>query len=228
MTSPPPPPRANRAPRLALLGGVGFLVIGGLVALVVLVPGHEPSPPAPSTTPPATAPSEASPTVSSSSASISSTAPASPSPVPSLGGLVVPSGDPQAALKASIAAAFVAFNDVVNDMSTTKTADFTPLTEVAADPLYTAMEDGIVKLYNQGELEQGRATLSNLTIKDIGPDGASATLTACADVSHTRTINATTGVPVGPAGSPRIVDAATLRIRDGRWKVTGLTHPGVC
>lgn len=233
MTSPPPlePPPGNRALRIALLAATAVIVVAGLVAIVVLVPGHKSS----RTTAKATTASASTQHASPSQASSPRTSPSSlpdtgPSPVSSLGGLVVPSGDPQAARKKAIASAFVAFNNVVNDMSTTKTANFTRLTQVAADPLLPAMEDGIAKLYGEGWIAQGRSTLSNLTIQSIAPDGQSATLTACADISHTHTVNAKTGATIAPsvAPSPRIIDAGTLRIRDGRWKVTGLTHPGTC
>ena len=230
MTSPPlpGPGGGNRTLRVALLAAVAVAVIGALVAIVVLVTERKSSPSAakqPSPTPSIATPSTGnslSPTPSSAAATTD------PSAGASLGGLVVSSKDPQVALKTAIATAFLRYNDVVNNMVTTKTQNFGPLYDVAADPLYTAIEEGILQLYSKGNLEKGRTGISQLAITSISSDGQSASLTACADLSGQQTINASTGAVVGSSGNQRIVDDVTMRVRDGRWKTTGLTHPASC
>ena len=229
MTSPPPlQPRTNRALRLALLAAAAAaVVIAVLVAIVVLVPGHKNSRRAAQPTPASVSPTAV--TSSPPSTEAPSSVPSGPTSIASLGGLVLPSGDPQAALKTTIADAFVQYIHVENDMETTKTKNFTALTEIAADPLYTAIEEGILKFYGTGHLSTGRSIISDLTIASIAADAQSATLTACEDQTQEAIVDAKTGAVIDPPDpKARIVDAATLRIRDGRWKVTGLTHPSNC
>lgn len=240
MTSPlPGPSGGNRTLRVALLAAVAVAVIGALVAIVVLVPGRKSSPSAakqPSPTPSSATPSTATPSTGnslsptlSSAAATTASAPPNPSAVASLGGLVVSSTDPQAALKTAIATAFLRYNDVVNNMETTKTQNFAPLHDAAADPLYTAIEEGILQLYSAGHLTSGRSAITHLMITGVEAGDQIATLTACEDQTHVSVIDAKTGVIVEQADtSARIVDAATLRVREGRWKVTGLTHPSNC
>jgi hypothetical protein len=228
MTSPPlvQPPPSKRALRLALLAATAAVVIAGLVATVVLVPGHKNSHQAAQPTPASVSPTTAE---SSPSTQAVSSVPSGPTPIASLGGLVLPPGDPQVELKTRIANAFVQYIHIENDMETTKTKNFTALTEVAADPLYTAIEEGILKFYGTGHLSTGRSIISDLTIASIAAGGQSATLTACEDQTQKAIVDAKTGAVIDPPDpKARIVDAATLRIRDGQWKVTGLTHPSNC
>ncbi len=234
MTSPPLPgrPGGNRTLRNALLAAVAVVVIAGLVAIVVLIPGRNSSPSAVKQPTPmpsiATPPTDVSPSPTASPSATPSVS-TSPAAATSLGGLVVPSTDPQAARKTAIASAFVQYNEVVNNMETAKTQNFGPLYDVAADPLYTAIEEEILQLYSAGHLTSGRSAITHLVVTAVEAGDQTATLTACEDQTHVSVVDAKTGVIVEQADTKaRIVDAATLRVRGGRWKVTGLTHPSNC
>jgi hypothetical protein len=91
------------------------------------------------------------------------------------------------------------------------------LSQVAADPLLTRVQDGL-----RSQVETGYRQFGNVITRPVLVDltGNRASLLDCQDASRSGELNSSTG-EVTDVGRPRTPVAATLlRGADGRWRVT--------
>jgi hypothetical protein len=170
----------------------------------------------------------------------------SPSPSPSLSGLSSSSPsatvtDSVAALKQSVAAAYLNFEHTQEHLQQTFTNDLAPLDLVATGTLLLQLRAAILKLHNQDlQVRKGDNVVTDVTVS-ASPGSATASVAACVDFSQTAqykvtsaTLDPQTKQPVVTGeqlvqknfGRPRFV--TTLELVNGRWLASDARQDGKC
>lgn len=106
-------------------------------------------------------------------------------------------------------------------------ADEGPLARVATPAWASFVIDQYrTEFLDKGDIMLGRATLVEDTA-EVSIDGATATVEACIDNTHTFVVpKGTKGVGVGATGGIRMIETLTLELIDGAWLVDDLDTEG--
>jgi cytoskeletal protein RodZ len=223
-------PPGHRALRVFVLVGVAVAAVVGVVFAVTLLPEHHASAPKPAAAASATASQSPSPSPSPSldvapSSATSTAAVSGTASQPATNASSAPN-DAQAALKAQVVAAELAFQATLAQELDSNTGNLTPLFAVATGQALSNAEDAVAKLRSQGRTQRGAPTITDATVVSVASPTV-AVVSACEDDSTARIVDAKTGALIDQLHE-RYTTTTTMVLLGGSWKASTSSSGGAC